>query len=230
MILCKWENLPENMRNEEVKPYYQMLERKRKSIILKLIFDRIAALAMLILLSPVFIIMAILIKLDSPGDVFFRQERVTKYGRKFKIHKFRTMVQGADKKGSKVTAKGDARITNLGRKLRACRLDELPQLIDVLQGNMSFVGMRPPMERQVKVYTPKMMATLLMPTGVTSETSIEYKDEGKLLENAEDVDKVYEEVVLPQKMEFNLRNLERFSFFSDIKTMFKTAKVVFFKC
>ena len=168
----------------------------------------------------------IMIKMDSHGEVFFRQERVTQYGKKFRIHKFRTMVKNAESLGAQVTTKSDMRVTKVGKKLRGCRLDELPQLIDILQGNMSFVGTRPEVTKYVKQYTPEMMATLLLPAGVTSEASIEYKDEERLLADAKNADKTYVEVVLPQKMEWNLRSLNDFSFVGDIKTMFKTVWAV----
>ena len=225
-MLCRWESLPKNMQNDEVRPYYDSLRDKKLSLFMKAIFDRTVAFIMLIVLLPVFILLALLIKVDSPGEVFFRQERVTKYGRKFRIHKFRTMVANAEKLGTQVTTKSDMRVTKIGHKLRGCRLDELPQLIDILQGNMSFVGTRPEVTKYVEQYTPEMLATLLLPAGVTSEASIEYKDEERLLSDAENADKTYVEVVLPQKMEWNLNSLKEFSFLGDIKTIIKTVGAV----
>lgn len=221
-MLRRWEDLPKNMQNDAVRPYYNSLQNKKISLFFKVVFDRVVALLMLIGLSPVFIMLAIMIKLDSPGEVFFRQERVTQYGKKFCIHKFRTMVKNAESLGTQVTTKSDMRVTKIGKKLRGCRLDELPQLIDILQGNMSFVGTRPEVTKYVDQYTPEMLATLLLPAGVTSEASIEYKDEERLLSDAENADKTYVAVVLPQKMAWNLRSLTEFSFIGDIKTMFKT--------
>ena len=150
-------------------------------------------------------ILAIMIKCDSKGPVFYRQERVTRYGKHYRIHKFRTMVNNADKIGSAVTVGNDSRITKIGSKLRGCRLDELPQVLDILTGNMSFVGTRPEAVKYVEKYEPEYYATLLMPAGITSEASIRYKDEDKLLDAADDVDRVYIEEVLPQKMKFNLK-------------------------
>ena len=225
-MLRRWEDLPKNMQNDAVRPYYNSLHNKKISLFCKVVFDRFVALLMLIGLSPVFIMLAIMIKLDSPGEVFFRQERVTQYGKKFRIHKFRTMVKNAESLGTQVTTKSDMRITKIGKKLRGCRLDELPQLIDILQGNMSFVGTRPEVTKYVDQYTPEMLATLLLPAGVTSEASIEYKDEERLLSDAENADKTYVAVVLPQKMAWNLRSLMEFSFIGDIKTMFKTVWAV----
>lgn len=225
-MLCRWEELPQNMQNDVVRPYYDSLQSKKCSLFLKAVFDRVVSLLMLIGLSPVFVLLAIMIKMDSPGEVFFRQERVTQYGKKFRIHKFRTMVKNAESLGAQVTTKRDMRVTKVGKKLRGCRLDELPQLIDILQGNMSFVGTRPEVTKYVEQYTPEMMATLLLPAGVTSEASIEYKDEERLLSDAKNADKAYVEVVLPQKMEWNLQSLKEFSFVGDIKTMFKTVWAV----
>ena len=125
---------------------------------------------------PVFAILAIIIKLDSPGPVFYRQERVTQYGKHFRIHKFRTMVQGADK-GSHVTVNNDSRITRVGKLIRSCRLDEIPQLLDVIQGTVTLCGVRPESPKYVAAYTDEMMATLLLPAGVTNLASIHYKDE-----------------------------------------------------
>ena len=225
-MLCRWEELPQNMQNDAVRPYYDSLQSKKCSLFLKAVFDRVVSLLMLIGLSPIFVLLAIMIKMDSQGEVFFRQERVTQYGKKFRIHKFRTMVKNAESLGAQVTTKSDMRVTKVGKKLRGCRLDELPQLIDILQGNMSFVGTRPEVTKYVEQYTSEMLATLLLPAGVTSEASIEYKDEERLLADAKNADKTYVEVVLPQKMEWNLQSLKEFSFVGDIKTMFKTVWAV----
>ena len=158
--------------------------------------------------------------------MFYRQERVTTYGKHFKIHKFRTMVSNADKIGSAVTVGNDSRITKVGAKLRGCRLDELPQVFDLLSGNMSFVGTRPEAVKYVKEYKPEYYATLLLPAGITSEASIRYKDEAKLLDGAIDVDKVYVEEVLPGKMKYNLESISKFSFLHDVETMIKTVIAV----
>ena len=225
-MLRKWEELPKFMKCDEVKEYYDILEKKKNSLILKRMFDVVVAIIMLIILAIPMIIIAILIKLDSPGPVFYRQERVTTYGKKFRIHKFRTMVKNADKIGSTVTVGGDSRITKVGAKLRDYRIDEFPQLIDVLLGNMSFVGTRPEATKYVRAYTNEMRATLLMPAGITSEASIKYKDEARLLDAAENVDKTYIEEVLPGKMKYNLESVRNYSFMSDIMTMVKTVFAV----
>jgi len=218
----KWEALPEEIQNEKVKPYYDMLCHKTGSIVLKRIFDIIVGLIILIIVMPFMIIIAVWIKCDSKGKVFFKQKRVTKYGRVFNIIKFRTMVSDAEKLGTQVTVSNDSRVTGAGKFLRKCRLDELPQLFNVLKGDMSFVGTRPEVQRYVDRYTDEMYATLLMPAGITSLASIKFKDEEKLLSDSENADETYVNVVLPQKMAYNLEYLNKFSFFYDIKLMFMT--------
>ena len=225
-MLCKWEELPTFMRLPEVRPYWERLYTKRGQIILKRIFDFCVALLLLVLLAIPMGIIVIWIKLDSTGPVFYRQERVTTYGRHFRIHKFRTMVVNADKIGTTVTISNDSRITRVGGKLRHLRLDELPQLLDVLQGTMSFVGARPEVVKYVENYKPEYYATLLLPAGITSEASIRYKNEDNLLNNAEDVDHVYLEKVLPEKMTWNLESVWRFQFLREILTMVRTVFAV----
>lgn len=225
MILKKWDELPVEMQTEDVKKYYDGLKNKKGSLVLKRIFDIVVSGIMLIVLSPVFILLAILIKLDSKGPVFFRQTRITQYNKKFRIFKFRSMVQNADN-GSQVTVNGDRRVTRIGKYIRKCRLDEASQLIDVFRGTMTFVGTRPEVPKYTQHYTPEMMATLLLPAGVTSLASIYYKDEAELLDAAEDTDKVYVEKILPEKMAYNLKAIEEFSFFGDIKVMVMTVFVV----
>jgi len=226
MMLKKWEQLPPQLRTEEVRPYYDALKGRQVSLFFKRVFDVVVSALMLLVLSPVFLILAIAIKLDSPGPVFYRQVRVTQYGREFRIFKFRSMVSGADKQGSLVTVSGDSRVTKVGAFIRKFRLDEVCQLIDIFRGTMTFVGTRPEVPKYVAAYTPEMMATLLLPAGVTSEASILYKDESALLDAAEDVDAVYIRDVLPGKMKYNLESLKKFSFFGDILTMFRTVIAV----
>ena len=210
------------MQTEAVKPYYKILQKKQISLIFKRSFDIVVSLIMLLILSPVFLVLAIAIKLDSKGPVFYRQVRVTQYGKEFRIFKFRTMVNNADKIGSQVTVGGDSRITRVGKVIRGCRLDEIGQLLNILGGSMTFVGTRPEVPKYVEKYTSEMWATLLLPAGVTSEASIRYKDEAALLDAAEDVDATYIQDVLPGKMKYNLRSIQEYSFFKDIKTMFQT--------
>ena len=226
MILKKWEELPESLRTAAVRPYYDLLARRRGSLALKRCFDVVVSAFMLLILAPVFLVLAIAIKLDSPGPVFYRQVRVTQYGKEFRIFKFRSMVSDADKRGSLVTVSGDSRITRGGHFNRNCRLDELCQLIDIFRGTMTFVGTRPEVPKYGAAYTPEMMATLLLPAGVTSQASILYKDEAELLDAADDVDAVYIRDVLPGKMKYNLDALKNFSFFSDIATMFQSVFAV----
>lgn len=221
-MLRKWEKLPQAMQTEEVRKYYEILKKKRLSLFFKRIFDIFFSLFLLILFSPLFVMLAIAIKIDSKGPVFYRQERITQYGKTFRIFKFRTMVQNADKIGSQVTVANDNRITRVGKLIRKCRLDEICQLIDVFRGTMTFVGTRPEVRKYVECYSLEMLATLLLPAGVTSLASIYYKDEAELLDSAENVDKVYVENVLPGKMYYNLKAIEKFGFWHDIKIMFMT--------
>ena len=222
----RWEELPEYMRIPEVRPYYDLLKKREAGLICKRAFDLMCGLIMLIVLAIPMLGIAIAVKLDSEGPVFYRQERVTKYGRHFRIHKFRTMVSNADQIGSAVTVGNDSRITRVGKCLRGLRLDELPQLFDVIGGSMSFVGTRPEAVKYVERYQPIYYATLLMPAGITSEASIRFKDEDKLLDAADDVDRVYIEKVLPEKMKWNLQSIEHFSVVRDLQTMFRTVLAV----
>ena len=226
MILKKWDDLPNELKNEKTKEYYEILEHKKISLVFKRLLDIIISFILLIILSPVFLILAILIKIDSKGSVFYRQERITTYGKKFKIFKFRTMVQDADKKGSLVTIGRDNRITRIGSKIRKCRLDELPQVINILLGDMSFVGTRPEVKKYVDMYTDEMKATLVMPAGVTSTASIEFKDEDDIiseyLNKGEKVDDIYKDRILPEKMKWNLEYIKKFNFLYDIKVCIDT--------
>jgi len=224
--MISWEKLPPQMQTEAVKPYYEILQKKQIGLIFKRLFDIVVSLIMLLILSPVFLILAIAIKLDTEGPVFYRQVRVTQYGKEFHIFKFRTMVNNADKIGSQVTVGGDSRITRVGKVIRECRLDEIGQLLNILGGSMTFLGTRPEVPKYVEKYTPEMWATLLLPAGVTSEASIRYKDEAALLDAAEDVDTTYIQDVLPGKMKYNLRSIQEYSFFKDIETMFQTVFAV----
>lgn len=222
----KWDEIPVFMKNEQVKYYYNILKKKEQQIRIKRIFDLVMAVSLIIILVPFMLAISVAIKMDSPGPVIFKQVRITTYGRKFYIYKFRTMVAGADKIGSKVTVQGDSRITKTGKFLRKYRLDEIPQLFNVLIGDMSFVGTRPEVEKYVHQYNDAMKATLLMPAGITSLASIKYKDEDQLLRNAENTDEEYVKIVLPEKMKYNLKALEEFDIFSDLKTMIATVFAV----
>lgn len=226
MMLKKWDDLPENLKNNDTKKYYEILSHKKIQLFLKRIIDIVGSLILLIILSPILIIMAILIKLDSKGPVFYRQERITTYGRVFKIFKFRTMVQNADKIGTLVTVGEDSRITRVGKIIRKFRIDEFPQVINILIGDMSFVGTRPEVKKYVEKYTDEMKATLLMPAGVTSIASIKYKDEDEIistyLNKGEKVDDIYINRVLLEKMKYNLEYIDNFSILHDIKICINT--------
>ena len=222
MKVRKWEELPEKMRTREVRRYYNIIVRHSGWFKVKRVMDICVSLVLLaILLIPMGII-ALMIKTNSQGPVFFRQERVTQYGKIFKIYKFRTMVDNASQLGSQVTVNNDARITRVGKLLRKYRLDEFPQLFNILAGDMTLVGTRPEVIKYVKEYSGEMYATLLLPAGLTSRTSIAYKDEDKLLKDAKDADKVYVDEILPVKMKYNLESLRRFGVREDMTVMWNT--------
>lgn len=230
MILKKWENIPDNIKNVKTKEYYDILNSKKITLFLKRLFDIIFSTILLIVLSPILIILAIAIKIDSKGPIFYRQERITQYGKIFKIFKFRTMIFNADKIGALVTTKNDSRITRVGNIIRKCRLDEIPQLINILVGDMTFVGTRPEVKKYVERYTDEMKATLLMPAGVTSIASIKYKNEdeiiGKYIEQGEDIDDIYVNRVLPEKMKYNVDYVKKFTIFQDILICVQTVNEV----
>lgn len=222
----EWEELPGYMKTEAVRPYYERIRKKKNALVVKRIFDFFAAAILLFLLSPVMLIISFLIVKDTKGSVFFCQERITQYGRKFRIIKFRTMTVDKNGKGSPVTLLNDCRVTKIGRVLRKYRLDEFPQLINIIMGDMSFCGMRPESTYYVKKYNPEMFATLLLPAGLTSEASIRYKDESELLATAEDADMVYLNKVLPEKMKYNLESIQKFTLYREIGTILKTVLAV----
>lgn len=225
--MIAWEKLPPFMQCDEVREYYDILSKKTWTLRLKRVFDVIAAIIILIITAIPMLIISIKIVNESPGGAFYRQERITRYGKKFRIHKFRTMVKNAEQLGTSVTTSNDTRITPTGMFLRKYRLDELPQVFDVLLGDMSFVGTRPEVIKYVKKYTKEMRATLLLPAGITSEASIKYKDESKLLNKTDDIDRLYVEKVLPEKMAYNLESIKKFSFFREITIMVKTICIMF---
>lgn len=218
----KWEELPAFMQSDEVRPYWEELWKKRRQLFLKRVFDLLASIFLLIMFAIPMFVISILIKKEDSGPIFYRQERITSYGKHFRIHKFRTMVVNADQNGTTVTVKEDPRVTRVGKKLRRLKLDELPQLLDVIVGDMSIVGTRPEAVKYVELYKPEYNATLLMPAGITSEASIRYKNEAELLDAVSDVDKAYVETVLPEKMKWNLDSIDNYCFFKEIITMFRT--------
>lgn len=225
-MLRKWDDLPEIMKCTEVKEYYDILATRRTSLWLKRFFDVFMAGLMLIVLAPIMLILGVIIKIDSNGPILFKQIRITSYGRKFKVLKFRSMIDGADQNSGQLTAINDQRVTRVGAYIRHIRLDELPQLFNIIKGDMSFVGTRPEVPKYVEHYTKPMLATLLLPAGVTSEASILYKDENRLLGSTSDVEKVYIEEVLPEKMHYNLMALKKFGFLCELKTMVRTVFAV----
>ena len=192
---------------------------------LKRIFDIISSLFGLILLSPFMLIIAILIKLDSKGSVFFKQVRVTKNGREFKIFKYRTMKIGSDK-FSQITVGKDSRITKVGDFLRKYKLDEIPQLINVLMGDMSLVGPRPEVPKYVALYTEEQREILKVRAGITDYASIEFSNENDILANEADPEKAYIEKIMPRKIELNKKYLSEISVMTDIKIILLTIKKI----
>ena len=226
MLLRKWEDLPGFMKNDEVRKYYDKLSERKLSLLMKRLFDIAASLILLVILSPVMLITALAVIIDSPGPVFYRQRRVTRYGKIFRIHKFRSMVSDASARGGLLTLNNDGRITRVGRFIGHYRLDEFPQLLDILAGNMSFVGTRPEVEKYVEHYTDEMNATLLMPAGITSRASILYRNEDRLLNEADDPDRVYIEKVMPDKMKYNLEMLRDFSLIGELGILLDTVRTI----
>lgn len=225
-MLPDWKALPDEMKNDTVKKYYKSLAKKESALIIKRMFDVWMSVFLLVFLMPVILVMAVLIKLDSKGPVIFKQTRVTAGNKDFTIYKFRSMVNDAPKLGTSVTVASDMRITKVGQFMRKYRIDEIPQLVNVLKGEMTFVGTRPEVRKYVDAYTPAMMATLLLPAGITSEASIMYKKEDELLASAEDADQVYIQDILPEKMKYNLKSIRKFSLLNDLATMIKTVIAV----
>lgn len=229
MKLKKWEELPEFMQIPEVKEYYDILNKRRKDLVLKRLFDIVVAAIILVVIFLFMAGVSIAIVIDSKGPVFFRQVRVTQYGNRFRIFKFRSMVQNADKIGNSLTTGEDSRITKVGKFVRKIRADEFCQVLDILRGKMTFVGTRPEVPKYVEKYTPEMLATLLLPAGATSECSIFFKDEGDIISKAKeeaesrgevfDEDKYYAEEILPIKMKYNLRSLKKFTFGYECRVM-----------
>ena len=214
--------MPEFMKNKEVMKYHKILRRKKTQIFLKRCFDLIFSIILAALMLPFMAVVYFIIKFDSPGKVIFKQKRVTRYGKIFYVYKFRTMVENAEKLGTQVTTDGDNRITKSGKWLRKFRIDEFPQIFNIIKGDLSFVGTRPEVPKYVKHYTPEMMATLLLPAGVTSPASILYKDEAEFLKGSKNPDETYVNEILPQKMTYNLEYIKNFGLIYDIKIMIKT--------
>lgn len=220
-MLCKWEDLPENLKTDAVKPYYDRLNTHRIQLYIKRIVDILVSVFGIAFLSPLFLITAIIIKLDSPGPVFYKQKRITQYGKTFEIFKFRSMANHAST-GANLTIKNDSRITKAGKIIRKFKIDELCQLINVLSGSMTLVGTRPEVPEYVEEYTEEMMATLLLPAGITSKASIVFKDESELLENAHNHRDMYLNTILPQKMKYNLEGIAKFGITNEAKLLFMT--------
>ena len=194
---------------------------------MKRVFDLVASVSGLVVLSPFFLVIALLIKLDSVGPVFFRQERVGRHGLPFYIHKFRTMTMDAEKRGLQITVSGDQRVTRVGAFLRRYKLDELPQLIDVVEGKMSLVGPRPEVPKYVEVYPSEIRQLVLsVRPGITDNASILYRSENDVLAQAEDPERAYLEQVLPEKLRLYVDYVRNRSFWGDVKIILMTLRVI----
>lgn len=203
-----------------------VLKKKRAALFFKRCFDIFASLFGLLFLAIPFVFIAIAIKTSSKGPVYFRQERVGKNGKLFRIFKFRTMVSDAESKGMQITVGADSRITKVGKFLRKTKIDELPQLINVLLGQMSFVGPRPEVPRYVELYTDYQRNVLRIKPGITELASIIYKDENEVLAQSDDPEKSYIEEIMPKKIEINMEYIQKMNVFYDIKLIFKTFAAV----
>ncbi|MBQ2755383.1 MAG: sugar transferase [Oscillospiraceae bacterium] len=220
-IINEWQKLPDEMKNKEVLMTLEQLCKKRGMLKIKRAADVCISLLLIAGLSPVMAAAAIVVAAESEGGILFRQRRITQYGRVFEILKFRTMYV-SEREGSLLTAADDSRITKVGKVLRKTKTDELPQLFNVLRGEMSLVGVRPEVERFVQRYTPQMMTTLLLPAGMTSPASLAFSNEEQLLSRAKDREREYIEKILPQKMKLNIDYLENFSLKKDAGVLLKT--------
>ena len=203
-----------------------VLEKRKLQLALKRAMDIVISGGALAVLWPVLLLIAVAIKIDDPGPVFYRQVRVGRDGKEFRIFKFRTMVVDADKKGLQITVGRDNRITRMGRLLRKTKLDELAQLINVFVGEMSLVGPRPEVPKYVNLYTPYQRQVLLVRPGITDYASIAYRNENDMLEDAEDPEKMYIDVIMPDKIELNMKYLREISPAADIRLIFGTILAV----
>lgn len=204
----------------------RILEKKRIQLIIKRIFDFTVSSIGIIIISPILLVISILIKLDSKGPILFKQIRVGKNGKPFKIFKFRTMVVDAEKKGMQITVGRDSRITKSGHVLRKTKLDELPQLFNVLTGEMSFVGPRPEVPRYVEMYDENQKSILKVRPGITDLASIKYRNENDLLAKSLDPEATYINEIMPKKIELNIEYLKNMSVLYDIKLIIRTVLVV----
>lgn len=228
MFFKKWDELPEWLKTDAVRPYYEHLRKKRFSIALIKICDFLLAALLLLALSPLLLAVACVIKCAEPHDkILFLQKRVTQYGREFLICKFRTMKTAKKgTNGTELTVQNDHRVTKAGVFLRKFRLDELPQLFNILKGDMAFIGARPEVPRYTASYSAEMCATLLLPAGVSSTASIAFKDEALLLQSAGDAEETYTKKILPAKMRYNLEDIMGYGVLHNIKIIAKTIAAV----
>ena len=212
--------------NNEPLEIEALLEKRKPQLAAKRAMDIVLSAAALCVLWPVLLLIALAIVVDDPGPVFYRQVRVGRSGKPFRIFKFRTMVVDADKKGLSITVGRDSRITRVGAFLRRTKLDELAQLLNVLCGQMSFVGPRPEVPRYVELYTPYQRQVLLVRPGITDYASIAYRNENDLLAGADDPERMYIETIMPDKIELNMKYLREISPLTDVRLMLRTVLAV----
>ncbi|CEP81797.1 sugar transferase [Paraclostridium sordellii] len=210
------------LSNKELLNIKEELSKRKLRLAIKRIFDIVTSFIGLILLSPILIIIAVFIKLDSKGPVFFKQKRVGKNKQIFEIYKFRTMVIDAEKLGKQITVGNDNRITKIGKFIRKCKLDELPQLINVLKGEMSLVGPRPEVPKYVELYDVYQEQVLLVQPGITDYASIEFRNENELLGKSKNPEATYIDEIMPTKIELNLLYIKNISLLEDFKLIFNT--------
>ena len=211
----------------ELYDYKEELNSKKFVLFIKRLFDVCASFFGLLFLFIPLVVVSVLIKCTSKGPIFFRQVRVGRNGKEFRIYKFRTMVVDAEKKGLQITTKDDNRITKIGSFLRKTKLDEFPQLINVLIGEMSFVGPRPEVPKYVALYSDVQKNVLLVRPGITELASIKYRDENEMLKSSENPEDTYIKEIMPKKIEYNLEYIKNISPFYDLKLIFMTFGVLF---
>lgn len=208
------------------RPIQAVLGEKKWQLGWKRLFDILASAIGLLLLSPLFLFVAIRIKTDTRGPVFFRQTRMGRYAEPFRIFKFRTMVTGAEQQGRQITVGSDVRITRAGRFLRNRKIDELPQLLNVFLGDMSLVGPRPEVPKYLPYYSREDLSTLWIRPGITAPSSVHFRDESELLAKAADPDTAYIHDILPRKNALNRQYVRDLSFITDLRTIFRTLGIL----
>ena len=225
MSQIQLQKLHQNTENKTIIDCVEVLNNKKATLLLKRLFDIILSISLFAILILPMVVCSVVIAIGNDGPIFFKQKRIGQFGKEFNIIKFRTMT--VNNAGSEITANNDKRVTKVGKFLRKFRLDELPQLINVLFGDMSFVGPRPEVPCFVDKYNEDWLATLLVKPGITCDSSIYFADESQLLDNADDAEQCYIDEILPEKCKMNIDYIKNISLLNDVKIMFKTIARVF---